>query len=126
MDERRSAERLTIEVSLTCRMPARPLRSVVRDISHHGCRIEVSAGQIELGGTALLELPGVGHVSGRVVWIHGKAAGVRFDRALGRPAAVALGLEEPKPVEASPVSEIAMPPQGILHHWFRRLTACFS
>ena len=68
MAERRSTERAPIDVSLTCRIPARPLRGVIRDVSHQGCRIEVPGAPIELGGTALLELPGAGSVAGRIVW----------------------------------------------------------
>ena len=126
MDERRSADRTVIEVSLTCRIPARPMRAVIRDVSRHGCRIEVPGAPIELGGTALLELPGAGKIAGSIVWTHGKVAGVRFDRALGGSAAVALGLEQAKPAEAAPVIEYPQQPAGILRHWFRRLAGCFS
>ena len=126
MEERRSAERATIEVSLTCRMPARPQPATIRDISLHGCRIDVPGAPIEVGGTALLEVPGVAKVSGQVVWTHGRTAGVRFERALGSATAIALGLEQPKPVEV--VIEYVMEDrsQGILRHWFRRLAGVFS
>jgi hypothetical protein len=126
VDERRIAERATIEVSLTCRMPARPQPATIRDISHHGCRIDVPGAPIEVGGTALLEVPGLAKVSGQVVWTHGRTAGVRFDRALASSAAVALGLEEPKPVEVVPEYVIEDRSQGILRHWFRRLAGVFS
>ena len=126
MDERRFAERMQIDVRLTCRMPAAPQLATVLDISHHGCRIGVPGAPIELGGTAQLELPGAGKVTGSVVWTHGRVAGVRFERVLGTAAAVALGLEQAKPVE--PLAEIEYPPQpaGMLRHWFRRLAGVFA
>jgi hypothetical protein len=125
--ERRTAERTPIDVSLTCRIPARPLQATVRDVSHHGCRIEVPGAPIELGGTALIELPGVANVSGQIVWTQGKVAGVRFERALGNAAAIAIGLERPAPIETAPEIELAGGTSGgILRHWFRRLTACFG
>ena len=55
MEERRSAQRAAIEVKLTCRLPARPQSATLRDISYHGCRIDVPGAPIEVGGTALLE-----------------------------------------------------------------------
>lgn len=125
MAERRSAERLTIDVSLTCRIPARPQPATIRDLSYQGCRIDVPGAPIELGGTALIELPGAGSVTGSVVWTHGRTAGVRFDRALSSKAAVALGLEQPKPVEIVPEVDYTPPSSGILRHWFRRLADCF-
>jgi hypothetical protein len=107
-------------------MPARPQRAIVHDVSRHGCRIEVPGGPIELGGTAQIEVPGTANISGQVVWTKGRVAGVRFERALGGAAAVALGLEQPAPVEAAPEIDFAEPAGGILRHWFRRLTGCFS
>jgi hypothetical protein len=103
--ERRLAERTTIDVTLTCRIPARPMAAILRDVSRHGCRIEVPGAPIELGGTAQIELPGAGNVTGSVVWTHGRIAGVRFDRALSTRAAVARGREEAKPVEPEPEIE---------------------
>ena len=125
MDERRSAQRATIEVSLTCRMPARPQPATIRDISHHGCRIDVPGAPIEVGGTALLEVPGLAKVSGQIVWTHGRTAGVRFERALGSSAAIALGLEEPKAVEIV-IEPVRDPAASLLRHWFRRLAGVFS
>jgi hypothetical protein len=124
--ERRTAERTTTDISLTCRMPARPQRATVRVVSHHGCKIEVPGAPLELGGTALLELPGMTNVAGQIVWTRGKTAGIRFERALGSSAAVALGLEQAKPVEVMVEIEYPQQPAGILRHWFRRLAGVFS
>jgi hypothetical protein len=107
-------------------MPARPQPATIRDISHHGCRIDVPGAPIEVGGTALLEVPGLAKVAGQVVWVHGRTAGVRFERALGSSAAVALGLEQAKPVEIMPDPVARDASGGILRHWFRRLAGVFS
>ena len=126
MVERRTAERTTIDVNLTCRMPARPQRAIIRDVSRQGCKIEVPGAPMELGGTALLELPGMMNVTGQIVWTKGKTAGIRFERTLGSSAAVALGLEQAKPVEVMVEIEYPQPGAGILRHWFRRLAGVFS
>lgn len=81
---------------------------------------------MELGGTALLELPGMTHVTGQIVWTNGRTAGIRFERALGKAAAVALGLEQPRPVEVMVEIEYPQPGAGMLRHWFRRLAGVFS
>lgn len=126
MAERRIAERTTVDLKLTCRMPAMPQRAIIHVVSSNGCRIEVPGAPIELGGTALIELPDLASVSGQVVWTHGRIAGVRFERALGRSAATALGLNQPASVEAAPEVDFPAPSGGILSHWFRRLTSCLS
>lgn len=92
--ERRRDERTETNVLLTCRVPARPCRAVMHDLSHTGCRIELPEGNVELGGTALIDLPAAGQVAGRVVWVRGRVAGIKFLRRLTTAAAVALGLEE--------------------------------
>jgi hypothetical protein len=124
--ERRAAERTTIDVSLTCRMPASPTRAIIRDVSHHGCKIEVPGTLMELGGTALLELPGMAHIPGQIVWTRGKTAGIRFERRLGTSAAVALGLEQAQPVEVMVEIDYPQPGAGMLRHWFRRLAGVFA
>ena len=127
--ERRLEERIETNVLLTCRVPARPCRAIMHDLSHAGCRLELPDGNIELGGTALIDLPGVSQVTGRVVWIRGNQAGIQFHRRLAGAAAVALGLEEPEP---EPVEAESSEPAedanlgGMLRHWIRRLTDRFS
>ena len=95
--ERRFEERTATNVHLTCRVPARPCRAIMRDLSHTGCRLDVPEGNVELGGTALIDVPGAARIVGRVVWIKGTEAGIRFERPLRGPVAVALGLDEPEP-----------------------------
>jgi hypothetical protein len=114
-------------MNVTCRMPASPRPAIVRDISYSGCKLEVPGAAVELGGTALLEVPGTKSVSGRVVWAAGKMGGVQFERPLGTPAAIVFGLEE-APVEEAPVPVAEFQPQRGrgLSHWFRRLANCFS
>lgn len=123
--ERRAEDRIPISLSLTCRIPASPCRATIHDISHRGCKLEVPGKPVELGGTALMELPGSARVTGRVVWIKGRTAGIRFERSLNRAAAIAVGLEQPEPVEAKP-QMVYENRDGLLRHWFRRLTSCFS
>ena len=119
--ERRGTDRTPINVRLTCRMPASPRAAIVQDISREGCRLEVPGGPIERGATALLELPGALSVSGQIVWVDGRTAGIRFQRALGQRAAVALGLEQPAP-PPPPLEYKSERSGGLLSHWFRRLT----
>jgi hypothetical protein len=116
---------MPVSLSLTCRIPASPCRGTVHDISRHGCKLEVIGKPIELGGTALIDLPGAAGVEGRVVWTHGKTAGIRFERSLAKAAAIAVGLEQAEP-EAAPVVFAERNRDGLLRHWFRQLTIRFS
>lgn len=121
--ERRRYERAETSVLLTCRVPARPCRAIMHDLSHTGCRIELPDANVELGGTALLDLPGAGRASGYVVWTRGHAAGIQFDHPLSGTTAIALGLDEPPEPEPEPPAEPNL--RGILRHWIRRLTGSF-
>ena len=73
--ERRFDERIETHVQLTCRVPARPCRAIMHDLSRVGCRLEVTGSTVELGATAMIDLPGAAAVAGRVVWIRGNQAG---------------------------------------------------
>ena len=122
--ERRLDERIETDVHLTCRVPARPCRAMMHDLSHTGCRLEFRDASVELGATALIDLPGA-QVVGRIVWIRGAVAGIHFDRRLGKGVSIALGLDEPEPVveEETPTeSKVG----GLLRHWMRRLSDRFS
>ena len=121
--ERRVEDRTETNVLLMCRVPARPCRAIMHDVSHEGCRLELPDANAELGGTALLDLPGAAQFPGRVVWVRGTQAGIRFHRRLRGTPAIALGLEEPEPkpvFEPEPGPEPGV--QGLLRHWIRRLT----
>jgi hypothetical protein len=120
--ERRRDERTGTNVLLTCRVPARPCRAIMHDLSHTGCRIELPDGNVELGGTALLDLPAAGQVAGRVVWVRGHVAGIEFLRRLSGATSIALGLDE-APEPAEPKEPFVEPNlRGLLRHWMRRLT----
>ena len=56
--ERRAAERTEVTLNMTCRMPAFPRRVTIHDVSESGCKLELRGAPLELGGTALLEVPG--------------------------------------------------------------------
>ncbi len=106
-------------------MPAFPRSVTIHDVSESGCRLEQRGAPIELGGTAMIELPGVRSIAGRIVWQHGNVAGVEFERPLSKAAAVAFGILEPEPLQV--VFESAPEkPKGILRHWFRQLTRRFA
>jgi hypothetical protein len=121
--ERRYDARIETKVHMTCRIPARPCRTTMQDVSHFGCRLDVPEGNVELGGTVLVDLPGAAMFPGRVVWIRGSQVGVRFLRRLRGAPAVALGLEQAEPeVVLESQSEPRSKAEGLLSHWFRRLT----
>jgi len=119
--ERRREERIETEVHLTCRVPARPCRAIMHDLSHTGCRLEVRDATIELGGTALIDVAGGHQVAGRVMWMRGNVAGIRFHRRLSKAASIVLGLDEPEP-EPEPEPDTGPKVGGLLRHWIRRLT----
>jgi hypothetical protein len=107
-------------------MPAFPRPVTIHDISENGCRLELRGAPLELGGTALLEVPGLPKIAGRIVWSHGNLAGVQFERTLSRHAARALGLDVPDPEPAVEESIEPAKPEGLLRHWFRRLSRRFA
>ena len=123
--ERRRDERNVTNVLLTCRVPARPCRAIMHDLSHTGCRLELPDANVELGGTALLDLPAAGQVAGRVVWVRSGVAGIEFLRRLSGEASIALGLDEPPPPAPPEPEEPVYEPnlRGMLRHWMRRLTS---
>ena len=124
--ERRGGERRETNIPLACRLPATPVKGVMRDVSIGGCRVHLPESVIvEEGATALVDLPGALRWPGRIVWTRHNVIGVRFQRLLSGPPAVQLGLEAPPP---EPEPEIAPVDTGVglLRHWFRRLTGAFS
>ena len=122
--ERRIEARIETDVHLTCRIPARPSRTTLHDLSHYGCRLDLTDANVELGGTVLLDFPGAPLFPGHVVWIRGNQAGVHFERPLQGAPAVALGLDQPEPEpEPYQLPEPARDERGgLLKHWIRRLT----
>lgn len=128
MDQRASPRNQT-NVTLSCRVPARPCQAELRDVSREGCRLQLNDAHAELGATALLDLPCAPQWPGRVVWVSGNTAGIRFNRRLRTATAVALGLEEG--VAKADVNEPYIEPpspriEQLLRHWIRRLTARLS
>jgi hypothetical protein len=124
--ERRAAERTEVTLNMTCRMPAFPRRVTIHDVSESGCKLELRGAPLEMGGTTLLEVPGVApRIAGHIVWHQGNVAGVEFERPLSRAAAIAFGILEPDP-EPEVVEIIEEKPRGLLHHWFRALTRRFA
>ena len=123
--ERRISERIPTHIALTCRVPATQQSAVVHDISREGCRLEFRDFNIDRGATLSLELADGTRLRGEAVWAHYRTAGVRFSGAMRRSTAVFVGLENPAP-EIDREPEPAPPDEGLLRHWFRRLTRAFG
>ncbi|MGN6496768.1 MAG: PilZ domain-containing protein [Tsuneonella sp.] len=122
MDRRREA-RIEVNIAAACRIPAKPVRGQIDNVSYEGCRIRMSNANAEIGATALIQLPGCRPVSGIVVWKDRYMIGVCFMRRLDLAGAVAFGLAEPEPPAASEPVAIPATPQRFyarLHHWFRQ------
>jgi hypothetical protein len=122
MDRRREA-RIEVNLAASCRIPARPVRGRIEDVSYEGCRIRMSNANAEIGATALIQVPGAQPISGIVMWKDHSMIGVCFMRPLDAAGAVAFGLAEPEPPAAPEPVAIPETPQGLyarLHHWFRQ------
>lgn len=117
---RRGRDRTATDICLVCRIPAAPVRGRIVDLSHSGCRVELTDADTELGSTISLDLGQGERVMGEVVWAQGRQVGVRFHRALRSHIAVHWGIEAPKPVEPAP-TPVPERDQGLLSHWMRRL-----
>ena len=120
--ERRTLPRLETNVQLPCRIPALPTAAVMLDVSLYGCQLDLPQGGHQLGGTVLVDLPGAPRFPGRVVWTHGHSAGIRFERRIPPPAAIALGLEQPAvPTPEREAEPVEPRREGFFRHWIRRL-----
>ena len=118
--ERRTSERFPVNLAANCRVPATPQRVTVLDVSHGGCRVTFDQADIPSGSTVHLDLKPASSVTGQVVWVNARAAGIRFHRRLRSELAIDLGIEQPCAVE--PVEEIVEDVPAIgLHHWIRRV-----
>lgn len=118
--ERRVLDRIEIDLSVGCRIPATPRRARVCDASHSGCQVKFDEGPIiDTGSTVHIDLGGSRPVTGEVVWVNRRQAGIRFARRLSNAHAVRLGLEEPEPVVV--VEEAPIPLGEVIRHWFRTM-----
>lgn len=127
--ERRRELRVETRVHLDCRIPALPSKGLMLDISRDGCRLRTPMSKLEAGGTILLDLPGASRFPGRVVWINGIDAGVRFERPLSPLTSIALGIEQAEPAldeTTSEPEELSSPPESLLRHWMRRIVQAVS
>ncbi|QYJ07712.1 PilZ domain-containing protein [Qipengyuania flava] len=118
-DDRRARKRVATDRELTCRIPARPARVKLLDVSATGCRLKVVGMRVEPGATVHIDLPDGRSVAGTAVWYESARIGVRFESELDEAQAVALGLlsESSVPTDAH-VEPIA--PQPRTAHWLRR------
>jgi hypothetical protein len=125
--ERRSEARIETRVYLDCRVPALPRKAMLLDVSTRGCRIGLpSSGQLKLGSTILLDLPGSPRFPGTVVWLAPGSAGIKFVRPLKRTTSIALGLAEPEPTPEVAQVDMQSATVGLLRHWIRRITAALG
>lgn len=78
--ERRAEKRFDIDTKVSCRIPATPILSIIRNMSPDGCMLEVTGTSLEPGGTVLLQLVEDQHVVGSVIWANRKRHGIQFER----------------------------------------------
>jgi hypothetical protein len=71
------------------------MQARVHDASRDGLRIEIRGSLIEVGSTAVVELPKMSGMTGQVVWSRGSQVGIRLSRPLTSAAAIALVIEDP-------------------------------
>lgn len=127
-NERRRRERIAADISLTCRVPAQPIKARLLDLSHNGCRVELARGRTEPGASIVLEMPNGDTVQGQVMWSTAKEAGVRFAKSLRPQTAIMLGLDDGQTivVAAQPEPASDSESKGVLHHWYRNLIKVFG
>ncbi len=76
-DERRTGDRLPVDLAVDCRVPATACKAVMRNLSCGGCLLEAEQ-SLFYGSTVLLALTGNKETVGTVVWSRGRTAGIRF------------------------------------------------
>lgn len=118
-DDRRARKRVAMDREITCRIPARPARVKLLDVSATGCRLKLVGMRVEPGATVHIDLPDGSSVAGTAVWYEAAKVGVHFHAELEEAQAVALGLlrETRAPANAH-VEPLAQQPRQA--HWLRR------
>lgn len=118
-DDRRARKRVATDREITCRIPARPARVKLLDVSATGCRLKVVGMRVEPGATVHIDLPDGGSVIGTAVWYEAAKVGVHFEEPLDEDQSVALGLLSKTSVAThAHVEPIAQQPRKA--HWLRR------
>ena len=119
--ERRSNERIPLNLKAICRVPATPQRVTVLDMSHSGCRVSFDLANVPSGSTVHLDLNPAHSVTGQVVWVSSRGAGIQFHRRLNRSIAVDVGLEQAPAAEVQAPAEYVPEERSGLPHWIRRV-----
>jgi len=119
--ERRANDRIPMNLKASCRVPATPQRVTVLDMSHSGCRLSFDLANVPSGSTVHLDLNPVQSVTGQVVWVSSRGAGVQFHRRLNRSIAVDLGIEQAVEEEVRAPVEYVPEERSGLPHWIRRV-----
>lgn len=116
--DRRASDRVSVDVTALCRVPATPHRVTVLDLSRTGCKVALKDIHVTPGTTVHIDFAAAPSVSGQVAWSRPGSAGVHFHRRLNTDLAVRYGIEEaPSPVEA--IAEVTPKASGGLQHWIR-------
>jgi hypothetical protein len=94
MMKNRRSRRSPVLLAATVEVAGRPVAVKLRNLSEEGALIEGERLPLE-GSTTFFERNEL-RVKGRVVWLHGRYAGIAFDRAL-KPEQVLRNVPKPKP-----------------------------
>lgn len=80
---------------------------ILSDLSAEGCGVTTSDGLLKHGQLVVVRLKSLEGLAGRVVWVKGAKAGVKFDRPLYGPVVehiVRVQLTAPPPQNTAPRS----------------------
>ena len=122
--DRRNRDRLSVDVMVSCRVPAVPVAARLVDLSKSGCKLHFKATMPpETGSSVTVALAAGPAAVGEVVWQTVEEVGVRFRRNITTAQAVHYGLEAP--VEAEIVPEIEYN-QGLISHWMHAIARKFG
>jgi hypothetical protein len=82
----RQSMRYPVWVMANCRGSMGRLSDIIlSDLSTDGCGVTAAEGLVKPGQLIVVRLQGLEGLAGRVVWVKGKKAGVKFERPLYGP-----------------------------------------
>jgi hypothetical protein len=99
--QRRTKERLPVEATVNCRIPATPIASRINNISSDGCMAEITGASLQMGGTVLLELLEGWHVLGHVLWCEPTSYGIKFEQPRDRLVIAPMAADPAAPVDST-------------------------
>ena len=106
--EYRASVRYSVWLTASCRTSLGSASDVIlSDLSTDGCAVTLAASLLRVGQQVAIRLETLESLPGRVCWVKGKNAGIKFDRPLYAPVVEHLVRVQVAPVPPPPAEKPA-------------------